>query len=76
VFVWGGPAPVDFVIDGGEDFPGRSSEYLDLAQRLAQAQEVFSRYQRPPAELVEYPLGVFVCGLSAHAADLSAGSGR
>ncbi|MET1154706.1 hypothetical protein [Arthrobacter sp.] len=43
-------APVEFLIDQGEEFAGccRSSESLDLGERFAQLHEVFSGYQGPP----------------------------
>jgi hypothetical protein len=68
--VWCAPAPVYFLIDKEEEFagPGPASEPFHLAQGVAQLQQVFSGYERPPSEAMEYPLVVLGAGLFRHAA--------
>lgn len=70
-------APVDFLIDKDQEVAGdgRPYEFLHLAQRLAQVQEVCVRDQCPPTKMVEYAVPALGLKLSAHAAALIAGSG-
>lgn len=74
-FVRGVPAAVEFVLDLGEEFPGDvlSCEFLNLAKRFTQLQEVFSGDQRPLSEPVENAVRMTGFVVPAHAATLAAG---